>query len=112
LNIIHALAQSKDIDVFHCHGLYPIGKNHFDNSFSRANTTILENALKAKVTVCISEFSANILRHKLHIDPVVTRNGIWIDEYPKAGNPKGAILFPKTTLNPVSRPEDIFSLRS
>jgi len=106
LTIAHALAQTKDIDVFHCHGLYPIGKQNFDNSYSRANEIVLQNALRAKLTICISEFSANLLRHKLHINPHVTRNGIWINEYPFAGSASGPVLFPKTVLDANARPED------
>lgn len=98
--VIHALAQADQIDVFHSHGLYPIGPEHFDHyQFSEANNTVLANALKAKVTVCISEFSANLLRHKLHIDPVVTRNGIWTRDYSRAGNSSGPVLFPKSNLD-------------
>lgn len=110
--IVHALAQAEHIDVFHCHGLYPIGKHHFDNSYSRANEIVLQNALRAKLTVCISEFSANILRHKLHIDPHVTRNGIWVNEYPAAGSASGSVLFPKTALDANARPDDMQWLRT
>ena len=99
LHVVHALAQDKDIDVFHCHGLYPIGDGHFDSSYSRANNTVLQNATHAKLTICISEFSANILRHKLHIDPLVTRNGIWLQDYQCGGSPSGAVLFPKIRLD-------------
>ena len=90
--IVHALSQSNSIDVFHCHGLYPIGDGYFDRSYSSANDKILRNALQAKVTICISEFSANILRHKLHIDPIVTRNGIWTADYTSGGSPSGPVL--------------------
>lgn len=109
--IVHALAQSAQIDVFHCHGLYPIGLGHFDAKYSRANDIILQNALRAKVTVCISEFSANILRHKLHIDPHVTRNGIWINEYAQGGSPTGPVLFPKASLDANAKPDDMQWLR-
>lgn len=112
LNIVHAIGQSADIDVFHCHGLYPIGPGYFDHhQYSRLNNIVLNNALRAKVTVCISEFSANILRHKLHIDPVVTRNGIWIKDYRRAGSPTGPVLFPKTTLDANAKPGDILYLK-
>ncbi len=111
LNIVHAIAQNAEIDVFHCHGLYPIGKDHFDHSYSRLNQIVLDNALRAKVTVCISEFSANILRHKLHIDPIVTRNGIWLDDYRKAGSPSGPVLFPKATLDANAKADDMIWLR-
>lgn len=111
LTIAHALAETKDIDVFHCHGLYPIGKQHFDGSYSRANEIVLQNALRAKLTVCISEFSANILRHKLHIDPHVTRNGIWVNDYPFAGAASGPVLFPKAALDANARPDDAQWLR-
>lgn len=111
LNIIHALEQHKDPDVYHCHGLYPIGEGYFDKAFSRANGIVLQNALKAKVTVCISEFSANILRHKLHIDPIVTRNGIWINDYERGGAHNGPILFPKAALDANAKPDDILWLK-
>jgi hypothetical protein len=111
LNIVHAIAQDVNIDVYHCHGLYPIGKNHFDPSYSRLNQIVLDNALRAKVTICISEFSANILRHRLHIDPVVTRNGIWLDDYKRAGSPSGPVLFPKATLDANAKAEDVIWLR-
>lgn len=110
--IVHALSQAEHIDVFHCHGLYPIGKQHFDASYSRANDIVLRNALRAKLTVCISEFSANILRHKLHIDPHVTRNGIWVNEYPLAGSASGPVLFPKAALDANARPDDAQWLRT
>jgi glycosyltransferase involved in cell wall biosynthesis len=109
--IVHALAQAEQIDVFHCHGLYPIGRDAFDMSYSRANDVILENALRAKVTVCISEFSANILRHKLHIDPHVTRNGIWTKEYSAGGDPHGAVLFPKVAIDANAKADDMLWLR-
>jgi glycosyltransferase involved in cell wall biosynthesis len=111
LNIIHALSETDDIDVFHCHGLYPIGKGHFDNSYAKANDIVLRNALKAKVTICISEFSADILRHKLHIAPIVLRNGIWTDDYTAAGSPTGPILFPKVSLDANARPDEMFWLK-
>lgn len=110
--IAHALAQAEDFDVFHCHGLYPIGKQHFDGSYSRANEIVLQNALRAKLTICISEFSANILRHKLHIDPHVTRNGIWVNEYPAAGSANGPVLFPKAALDANASPADAQWLRT
>ncbi len=109
--IVHALAQAETIDVFHCHGLYPIGKGYFDASYSRANDIILRNALRATLTVCISEFSANLLRHKLHIEPHVTRNGIWTRDYPSGGSPTGPVLFPKAALDANARPEDMLWLR-
>lgn len=109
--IVHALAQAESIDVFHCHGLYPIGKGYFDGSYSYANTIVLRNALKAKVTVCISEFSANILRHKLHIDPIVTRNGIWTKDYQMAGSQSGPVLFPKAGLDANAKPDDMLYLK-
>jgi hypothetical protein len=113
LQIVHALAQDKNIDVFFCHGLYPIGTGHFAESFTKANNTILQNALQAKLTVCISEFSANILRHKLHIDPLVTRNGIWTKDYPQVtGSPKGAVLFPKIALDANAKADDLLWLKN
>lgn len=111
VNIGHALAQMENIDVFHCHGLYPIGDGYFDPSYSRSNDIVLENALRAKVTVCISEFSANILRHKLHIDPVVTRNGIWVKDYRRGGDPFGPILFAKAALDANAKPDDMLWLK-
>lgn len=111
VHAVHAIAESDQIDVFHCHGLYPIGKNHFDHSYSRSNDIVLRNALRAKVTICISEFSANILRHKLHIDPHVTRNGIWINDYKRAGSLSGAVLFPKASLDANARADDVTWLR-
>ena len=111
LNIIHALSEADNVDVFHCHGLYPIGKEHFDSSYSKANDIVLRNALKAKVTICISEFSADILRHKLHIDPVVLRNGIWTDDYTSDGSPTGPILFPKVSLDANARPDEMLWLK-
>ena len=111
VHIVHAIAQSAEIDVFHCHGLYPIGPNHFDHSYSRLNEIVLQNALRAKVTICISEFSANILRHRLHIDPIVTRNGIYVADYPAAGSPSGPILFPKATLDANAKAGDAIWLR-
>lgn len=111
LRIAHALAQDQDIEVYHNHGLYPIGKGYFDPSYSYANTVVLKNALKAKVTICISEFSANLLRHKLHIDPIVTRNGIWIKEYAKAGSSTGPVLFPKAGLDANAKPDDVLYLK-
>jgi hypothetical protein len=109
--IAHAIAQAADLDVFHCHGLYPIGPDHFDPNYSRLNEVVLANALRARVTICISEFSANILRHKLHIDPIVTRNGIYCSDYPAAGDPRGPILFPKTTLDANARADAMIWLR-
>lgn len=109
--ITHALSTAEHIDVYHNHGLYPIGKGHFDNSYTRANSIVLQNALRAKVTVCISEFSANILRHHLHIDPHVTRNGIWIKDYARGGNADGPILFPKASLDANARADDAIHLR-
>jgi GT2 family glycosyltransferase len=111
LTIVHALAQAENIDVFHCHGLYPIGPQHFNPSYSRANEIVLRNALRAKLTICISEFSANILRHKLHIEPHVTRNGIWTKEYSSAGSVSGPVLFPKAGLDANARPDDMLWLR-
>lgn len=110
--IVHALSQAEHIDVFHCHGLYPIGKQHFDASYSRANDIVLRNALRARLTICISEFSANLLRHKLHIDPHVTRNGIWVNEYPLAGSASGPVLFPKAALDANAKPDDALWLRN
>lgn len=111
VNIVHAIAQSADIDVFHCHGLYPIGKDHFDHSYSRSNEIVINNALRAKVTICISEFSANILRHRLHIDPHVTRNGIYTKDYRKAGSPLGPVLFPKSSLDANAKADDMTWLK-
>ncbi len=111
LGIVHAIAQSESMDVFHCHGLYPIGPGYFDESYSRANSILLQNALKAKVTICISEFSANILRHKLHIDPVVTRNGIWIRDYERGGSKSGPVIFAKAALDANAKADDILWLK-
>jgi len=111
ISIVHAIAQNAEIDLFHCHGLYPIGKDHFDHSYSGLNQIVLDNALRAKVTICISEFSANILRHRLHIDPIVTRNGIYTRDYPRAGSSSGPVLFPKATLDANAKAEDVIWLR-
>lgn len=111
VNIAHAVSQIDDLDVFHCHGLYPIGKDYFDHSYSKANQTVLENAIRAKVTVCISEFSANILRHRLHIDPIVTRNGIFVKDYRAAGAASGPVLFPKVSLDANAKPDSAVWLR-
>lgn len=111
INIVHALAHHEEIDVFHSHGFYPIGPGYFDQSYSKANDALLQNALKAKVIVCISEFSANILRHKLHIDPIVTRNGIWVKDYKRGGSPSGPILFPKAALDANAKPDDALWLK-
>lgn len=111
INIVHALAQHEEIDVFHCHGLYPIGPGYFDEAYSKANNALLQNALRAKITVCISDFSANILRHKLHIDPVVTRNGIWIKDYRRGGLSTGPVLFPKAALDANAKPDDMLWLK-
>lgn len=108
--IVHALAQAEKIDVFHCHGLYPIGSGYFDQSFSNANMRVIRNALMATITVCISEFSANLLRHKLHIDPIVTRNGIFIKDYSRGGSPNGPVLFPKASLDANARADDMLYL--
>lgn len=112
VNIVHALAQEKEIDVFFCHGLYPIGPGYFDESYSKANDTLLQNALKAKVTICISEFSANILRHKLHIDPIVTRNGIWAKDYKRGGSKDGPVIFAKAALDANARADEVLWLKS
>jgi glycosyltransferase involved in cell wall biosynthesis len=111
IKIVHAMAQAEDIDVFHCHGLYPIGPGYFNESHSRSNDILLQNALKAKVTVCISEFSANILRHKLHINPVVTRNGIWLKEYERGGSQPGPVIFAKAALDANAKPDDVLWLK-
>jgi glycosyltransferase involved in cell wall biosynthesis len=112
VNIVHAVAQQENIDVFHCHGLYPIGPGYFSNQYQKANDILLQNALKAQITICISEFSANILRHKLHIDPIVTRNGIWVKDYAKAGSSDGPVLFPKASLDANAKPNDMLWLKN
>ena len=43
LKIIHALAEVDNPDVFHCHGLYPIGNGYFDKKYSSANDIVLRN---------------------------------------------------------------------
>lgn len=111
VHIVHALAQDRDIDIFHCHGLYPIGEGYFSEAYNKANHTILQNALQAKLTICISEFSANLLRHKLHIDPLVTRNGIWTKDYPRGGSASGAVLFPKIALDANAKADDLLWLK-
>lgn len=111
LNIVHAMAQREQVDVFHCHGLYPIGPGYFDKSYSKANDALLQNALKAQVTICVSEFAANILRHKLHIDPLVIRNGIWTKDYPAAGLARGPIIFAKAALDANARPDEMLWLK-
>jgi hypothetical protein len=111
LKIIHALAEVENADIFHCHGLYPIGEGYFDKRYSKANAVVLKNALQAKVTVCVSEFAAELLRHKLHIDPIVVRNGIWLDEYSAAGSASGPILFPKANLDANARADEVLWLK-
>ena len=111
LKIVHALAETDSPDVFHCHGLYPIGNGYFDERYSKANDTILRNALRAKVTICVSEFAANILRHKLHIDPIVIRNGVWLDEYTAGGSALGPVLFPKAALDANAKPDEMLWLK-
>lgn len=111
VHILHALANDGVPDVYHCHGLYPIGEDHFDKTWSRANDIVLDNAIKAKKVVCVSNFSANILRHKLHVNPIVSRNGIWTEQYQRGGNKNGSILFPKLTIDATSRNEDMLWLK-
>lgn len=111
LNIVHAMAQREHVDVFHCHGLYPIGPGYFDKSYQKANDALLKNALNAEVTICVSEFAANILRHKLHIDPLVIRNGIWTKDYPAAGLERGPVIFPKAALDANAKPDEMIWLK-
>jgi len=112
LHIVHAIAQHEQTDVFHCHGLYPIGDGYFDKSYSHANDIVLQNALRAKVTICISDFSANILRHKLHIDPTVTRNGIWTKDYKRGGSKSGPVIFAKAALDANAKADDVLWLKN
>lgn len=111
VKVIHALATCGAPDIFHCHGLYPIGAGHFDNRYQKANEQLINNALEAKTTICVSNFGADLLRHQLHIDPYVIRNGIWTKEYQIGGNSSGPIVFPKISLDANARADEILWLK-
>lgn len=106
LVVVHAIGRPKrQPDVLHTHGMYPTGVGQWNDGFYAANANIIDNAMKARLVTAVSEWSADIFRRELHLNPVVIRNGIFVDDYPApAGNAKGMVLWPKLIVSSVCDP--------
>lgn len=101
----HALCD-RQVDIYHNHGLYPVMPG-WSFKVEPLNEQIINSILTSRFTTCVSNWAADIIRYKLHIDPIVIPNGIFTEKYKPCGKEKGFILWPKTSINPVCDPKPI-----
>lgn len=104
LVIVHALARTARVDVFHCHGLYPTSQPGWGPGFNRANEQLIQTMMNARAVVSVSELAAEVMRRDFHITPHIIRNGVNFHEIRRGGNPSGHIIWPKMDINPTCDP--------
>ena len=83
----HLGTESKRLDVFHLHGLYPTAELEYSQPFWTMNQEIIENIRRARHTIAVSDWVAQCLRRELHLDPWVLSHGVDVDTW--ANLPKG-----------------------
>lgn len=83
----HLGTESKRIDVFHCHGLYPTGVFDLPKGMWKANATIIENLRRANHVVAVSEWVADVLRRDMHMTPSVVGHGLDLIQWEQVGKP-------------------------
>jgi len=97
LVVCHATARPEkphQVDVWHCHGFYPIGKNS-PAWMRNSNVVLSQNAREAYQVITCSEWSADWMRHELHINPRIIRNKIFADTITPGGNAGGCVAYIK-----------------
>jgi glycosyltransferase involved in cell wall biosynthesis len=104
--IAHAnsLSRECDPDIAWTHGIYPTSNPAWGKQFQRINEQIFSNIAKSIETVAPSVWGREVLTRYTGRVARVIHNGIFLDEYKKAGNPLGNILWPKTSINPTCDP--------
>ncbi len=114
LIITHAVSKPRHhpVDVYHSHGLYPTadlppGKVQ---RYHSANWTMIQNALNARAVICCANWTADIFRRDMHIDPFIVGNGIHYQYYRMGSDPHGFILWAKTNTDGVCSPEPLLEL--
>jgi len=108
----HAGQTKRDIqvDVAHCHGLYPTAYSHLIEPWHpSANQSVINNIMSARAVTCPSEWVADLLRRDLHIQPHVIPWAINFDEWP-VGDNGGYVLWNKTRVDGTCDPTPIREL--
>lgn len=78
-DIVHMTigTESRDrVDVLHLHGLHPTGEIDEGDWAFKVNAKVIENMRKAKTTICVSQWVADILKRDMHFAPIVIPNGV------------------------------------
>ena len=55
LVIVHALASTSRVDVFHSHGFYPTAQAGWHAGFTRANEQLIQTMLDARAVVSVQD---------------------------------------------------------
>lgn len=97
-------AGEYDPDIAWTHGIYPTSNPAWGKQYQRINEQIFSNIAKSINVVSPSVWGREVLTRYTGRVARIIHNGIFLDEYHKAGNPRGDILWPKTSINPTCDP--------
>lgn len=111
LVLVHASAKSKQPDITFTHGLYPTADSRWSRGFEQVNQMIFDNIANSLQAVAVSQWGGQLIKRYCGIQPTIIHNGIFYQEYKKAGKRNGPVLWGKTSINPVCDPTD-FNLLS
>jgi len=75
----HLGTRSHELDVFHLHGLYPTGMMQCPDTWFAANGTLIDNLLRTRRVIAVSDWVAQSLRRDLHMRPWVLPHGFDLD---------------------------------
>lgn len=96
----HLGTRSKELDVFHLHGLYPTGMMPCPKTWFGSNGTLIDNLLRARRVIAVSDWVAESLRRDLHMQPWVLPHGfdmdIWDQVQPTEEFNRPYVLWNKT----------------
>lgn len=75
------IQQDRQIDILHCHGLYPTYDVDVSKTYLEANSYVIDNARQAKIITVPSDWVAEIFRRDMLISPRIVPHGITISDF-------------------------------
>lgn len=113
LILTHVSARSQtETDITFTHGLYPTADRRWHERFNQVNQMIFQNIANSLQVVSVSHWGGRLIKRYSGIQPHIIHNGIFYNEYVRAGRKKGPVLWGKTSINPVCDPSDFAWLAS
>lgn len=102
--------QNEGIDVAHCHGLYPTGKQGAQKVHYGINQNVIRHIWQAKAVTVPSSWVADILRREMNIEPYIVPWAIERKEWQGAHENKQYTLWNKTRASFVCDPTPLLEL--